>query len=301
MPSHLVSGTYRPSVLCNSPLPWQEADYEQAEQRRKYADYRVVRYETSANTLKRLAIGALGIGLFSLLIAFAQHGDAQSLRDGARFARVMYWIAFITAPLALLSSVVLFVLSLVQGDYPKWRKERSVASKKTRQLKDAHANRVVDTLRQLAESRDLTGRVIWQGSSNAIVYCKLFVAFLNIEQDWCFFLRVKDCRDIKHQSREAGRSISTQHQGTSGKALEGAVLATIFLGEDMSAAGAIVGAAGPSQSYSTESVHYEDAVFIYTRLDDKPIVQVEFLKDSSTGHEFYAVIANGIEELRDKQ
>ncbi len=190
----------------------------------------------------------------------------------------------------------LLVKSLREAD-EKSRHLRNFESQ-LRQHKDRYAESLIHRLGNLASKRGQVMRSARRGEDVWLLFCPSYVAMLEIEAEQLLLLNVGDCRDVQLCTRETERRYTSSGIVQSGtrNALGGAVAGTILFGDAGMIAGSVIGAAGERNvSFNTvERRSVEYVVDLYTRLQDYPVVGVQFGADEQGAKEFYGIMAAAI-------
>lgn len=189
-------------------------------------------------------------------------------------------------------------IAQVSRETEKLGKESSQFDSQLRQHKEQYGESVIQRLEHLATNRGQVLRRARRGDSTWLLYCPSYLAMLDIETEEMMLLNVGDCRDVQLCTRETERRYSSSGvvQSAARNALGGAAAGAILFGDAGMIAGSVIGAAGERKvSFQTiEQRVAEYVVDLYTRLQQYPVITLQFGTDDSAAKEFYGLISASI-------
>ena len=156
-------------------------------------------------------------------------------------------------------------------------------------------NKVLRQLEEFAQKRNEIGRHAKLGSGKWLFFCPSTTTMLDFNADNLLLVNTIDCRDLQLSFKETERrSISSGTIGsTANKSLAGAAIGGLVFGEAGMIAGSVIGSSGErtTTSETVETKIGKYVVDIYTRLQQLPVVTIEFGDDDTLAKQYYAVIS----------
>lgn len=177
-------------------------------------------------------------------------------------------------------------------------KERERLRSDGQQLIERYAQSITDRLRALAAKRSEVGRIAQRGDAAWLFYCPSYSVMLDILAEEMMLLNTVDCRDVQISYREVERRAVSAGatQSNMRNSLAGAAIGSLVFGEAGMIAGAVIGSAG-ERKHTMETVERHvgnHVVDLYTRLQQHPVVTLEFGENETVAKEFYAVMAAAV-------
>ena len=276
-----------------SQLQMLEHDLEIATNKAQSGDRRVILF---------VILEFVGCYLFFGLLMKAVQTYNQS-DDLSGIAGSFLGIAAVVAVVGFLIAVVMTYMILSGSHKKKATELESHCSDLQRQLTNKiwdYGSSIVERLKGLASKRGEVGRTLRRGPSAWIFYCPSYIALVDIRTEELVLVTSADCRDIQLSYRELERTTISSGviESTASRSLGGAAIGALLFGDTGMIAGSVIGSAG-ERNMSVQTVESKSGKFVvdlYTRLQDIPVVSIEFADDEASAKQFYAIMSVPIKD-----
>lgn len=160
---------------------------------------------------------------------------------------------------------------------------------------ERYAGSITERLRNLTTKRGEVGRTARRGDSAWLFYCPSYTAMLDLNAEEIMLVNTLDCRDVQLSYKEIERRSVAAGTVKSAvdRSLTGAAIGGLIFGSAGMVAGSVIGSAG-ERKLSVETIEMKVGKYLvdlYTRLQDLPVVTLEFDDDERLAKEFYAVVS----------